>query len=135
MRLVLITAVAVVVVTGAVLMFFGRAKPLEPPPMRTDPCLGCTRAERERSCEAGSGPACTRLGEVLREGDYPNRINVDPSGATKAFERACGLGDGVGCLRLGESFEKGRGAKVDREAASRAYVRACELKVAEACGR
>ena len=88
---------------------------------------------RKRSCELGSARGCAKLGRMLREGDYPHRVNVDPSGATAAYERACTLGDGEGCVGYGTALLNGRGTKVDRARAAEMFGRACDAGVSEGC--
>lgn len=88
---------------------------------------------RKKACELGSAEACRKLGRLLREGDYLHRVNVDPSGATQAYERACTLGDGEGCTSYGFALSRGLGASIDRGGAAKAYARACELNDPMGC--
>jgi hypothetical protein len=88
---------------------------------------------RKKACALSSASGCRKLGELLRDGDYPHRVNVDASAATAAFERACKLGDAVSCLTFGDRAEGGHGANVDVQAAAEAYLRGCELGEKTAC--
>lgn len=90
-------------------------------------------ATPKKACAAGDGAGCRRLGTLLRDGDYPHRVNVDPSGATGAFDKGCQLGDAASCTALGDRLAKGQGARPDADAAAKAYARGCQLGDAAAC--
>jgi TPR repeat protein len=97
---------------------------------------GSLKLTRERACELGSGLGCRKLGALLRDGDYPHRVNVDPSGSTEAFRRGCDLQDGVSCTAWGDRLASGRGvASADPSGAVEAYRKGCQLKDAAACSK
>ncbi|MBK7865460.1 MAG: sel1 repeat family protein [Archangiaceae bacterium] len=96
---------------------------------------GPLRKTREKACGLGSGAGCRKLGALLADGDYPHRVNVDPSGATAAFAAGCQAKDAASCTAWGERLAAGRGANPDDTAANEAFRRGCELNDSAACQR
>ena len=77
-----------------------------------------------QACEARSGPACTRLGELLQSAEGGER---DLSGARAAFQAGCEGQDVTGCVWFADMLIGGVGGPVDREGAGVLTAAACRL--------
>lgn len=79
-------------------------------------------------CEAGHGPACTRLAE-LQVGASPGAADGPPPvTVTKLYRKACEAGDAAGCHRLGLALQHTDLAKAVRQlqiGCSRGHAGAC----------
>ncbi|HVV85043.1 MAG TPA: tetratricopeptide repeat protein, partial [Kofleriaceae bacterium] len=77
-------------------------------------------------CDGGRGETCTRLGDVLRDGEG---VKADPAGAAAAYRAGCEARhpDGVACTSLARAYQAGRGVGADPAAALAALTRGCRL--------
>ncbi len=77
-------------------------------------------------CEGGRGETCTRLGDVLRDGEG---VPADAKAAVAAYRAGCDARhpDGVACTSLARAYQQGRGVGADPAAALTALARGCRL--------
>lgn len=101
-------------------------KTTTPPPCEPGELEQCS----ER-CRGGSGPSCSRLGEIFERGDRATR---DYPRALEAYARACERDDARGCSRLGGLHLTGKGTRYDYATGARVIRKACTLGYTFSCG-
>src|SRR5690348_9778555 len=85
----------------------------------------------EQSCDAGKGPACTELGNRLRDGFG---VRQDPTRAAKMFKKACKLKDRDGCADDARALAAGEGQTASPDAGLRRLEQLCKARSVRACG-
>jgi hypothetical protein len=108
-----------------------RAEPSAKKPAPPAPCAEGDLDECTARCRDGSGPSCTRLGEIDERGERATR---DLALAVEAYAKACERDDAKGCSRLGGLYLTGKGTRYDYAAGTRVIRRACTLGYTFSCG-
>ncbi len=89
----------------------------------------------EAGCGLENATSCFYLG-VARE--YGHAVEVDLSGALRAYRTSCDRGERVGCTNAGVLLLEGRGAQADAAGAVAMFTRGCDrghLRGCEMLGR
>ncbi len=108
-----------------------RPEPSAKLPATPAPCAPGDLEECADRCRAGSGPSCSRLGEIFERGDRAARDDVR---AVESYAKACERDDAKGCSRLGGLYLTGKGTRLDRVAGARVIRKACTLGYTFSCG-
>jgi hypothetical protein len=83
-------------------------------------------------CEAGRGETCTRLGDVLRDGEG---VPADATTSAAAYGEGCTArhADAIACTSLARAYQRGAGVERDPARALAALARGCRLGDNAAC--
>ncbi|TGQ17076.1 sel1 repeat family protein [Mesorhizobium sp. M2E.F.Ca.ET.219.01.1.1] len=84
-----------------------------------------------QACATGSAAGCTNRGAGMRLGRLPDSLLGNEKAANhctyETFKLSCSEGDAWGCTMYGAALQNGEGVAKDKDAATTAFKKACEI--------